>query len=333
MKRKFDLQDEQDLLNEFIRLDSDEARTAFLMTIDKDADVFDAIFKQATKDNSPSAFEYCLNFRTLSQIVDAFDLASSENPSIIFIALQYINENFEEEFPDIILALTNKEIANDNFNFVILLIEEICLSYHDQFEEMIHDVFYNVVEKENQKAFQFFIDSPLSLGIGEAILKAAKKGQLAIIDYLIKNIKFDPADLQTLLDNALGIAATFGHLRIVQYLIEKTDANPSADGNHAINNALDKNHFNIVLYLASFPCVFESLNETYRPFLNKLKRDTNVRFYNNTDAFRASYCTFFNQDSTSLLVDDIKQYICNSAVDLIKEEMDLSTEALGFILK
>jgi hypothetical protein len=331
MKRKSELDNVlyQDLLREFISLESDEARTGLLVNINENGEALDAIFYQAAIDNSINAFVYCLSSRTLSQILEAFDLASSKGHSnIIFKGLQHINENFQGELPDIITDLMYKEASKENFDFVTLLIQEVTRIIPDELENIVNEVFCGVAKYGPLKAVQFLSDSALPLNEGQAILEAANTSQIEIIDYIVNNFKKNSADLKTILDDALGVAAECGHIILVQYLIEKNAADPSADNNYAIYNAYGHKHVNIALYLASFPCVLQSLDEHFLTELDNLKRTMKAQ---ELTTYGNSYVNFF--PSASELNKDINQNSCPLSLNLIQKELDQSNEVFGFILK
>ena len=80
-------------------------------------------------------------------------------------------------------------------------------------------------------------------GGGNAVKHASRNGHLGIVQALLADRRFDPADQ----DNAaLKVAASIGHLGVVQALLADRRVNPAADTNAAIQFAASNGHLGVV---------------------------------------------------------------------------------------
>jgi ankyrin repeat protein len=94
----------------------------------------------------------------------------------------------------------------------------------------------------------------------DALGRAAEKGHVDVVDYLLRHAMFDPsAD-----DNyAIRLAADNGHLAVVERLLQDKRVDPSADDNHAVRWAAERGHLAVVERLLQDRRVDPSARDNY----------------------------------------------------------------------
>jgi hypothetical protein len=84
---------------------------------------------------------------------------------------------------------------------------------------------------------------PVNGNLNDALWRAAWKGHVDVVDYLLRIAMFDPsADY----NHAIRIAAQNGHLAVVERLLQDKRVDPSADDNYAVQWAARNGHLAVV---------------------------------------------------------------------------------------
>jgi ankyrin repeat protein len=84
---------------------------------------------------------------------------------------------------------------------------------------------------------------PVNENLNYALARAAWKGQVDVVDCLLRHAMFDPsADT----NRAIRLAAENGHLAVVERLLQDVRVDPSANGNYAVRRAAANGHVAVV---------------------------------------------------------------------------------------
>jgi ankyrin repeat protein len=84
---------------------------------------------------------------------------------------------------------------------------------------------------------------PVNGNLIDALVLAAQYGHVDVVDYLIRHAMFDPSA-----DNnrAIRLAATNGSLAVVERLLQDKRVDPSAEDNYAVRWAAHNGHLAVV---------------------------------------------------------------------------------------
>ena len=202
-----------------------------------------------------------------------------ENDRIIEIIKNIIKNliNIHKEEKETILILQNLNLNSVSFStheeiFPILesitncpILVKYCDLYNEnkQLPEQDFDYQIQQKEKEIENLKQELLINNQSKEFEHDIFKACRRGNLANVQMLIekekvnKKKRVEKTDYNLDFwenDTPIHIAAKFGHLPIVQYLIEKQNVDEDINGKYektALHYACEKGHYDIVKYLIS----------------------------------------------------------------------------------
>ncbi|MBA2709423.1 MAG: ankyrin repeat domain-containing protein [Tatlockia sp.] len=169
--------------------------------------------------------------------------------------------------------------------------------------------------------------------MGFILSSAAKGGNRDVVIVLVDKLcKFNDETKFKLLLQAGISASENGNLNILKYLIEEAGLDPSMDWNSMLFHAFESKKTNIILYLNSFPAVQQAMYDNYPQKVEDLKTETIKNYCSALEKYSTNYCLFFKKEaSSSILNNDIKQYLVTVGEKLIQDELNLSDDSHKYL--
>ncbi|MBA2711221.1 MAG: hypothetical protein H0U57_11595 [Tatlockia sp.] len=332
MKRKF----EQPI---GLQMNPEELLIKFLYEyLDNDSDKSqEEWLKEQSNDGEVSAFFYKLNNENLNKAFQRFNELDSMNYflelitkmgyfHIVVPAINFLEKVDYEELHEIITDSILAAAYYNHFEIVTYLLKYVAANYPNTHEGLVNETFQVLAREGKIKAVHFFMHSNLPIDPSSAIYEALD--QFDIVKFIALNTK-----VSLNLPEIQNAVQESNNSNVVQFLVEKFCADPSANNNQCIRNAYTNKNFPLVLYLASLPRVMETLDAKHQEAIATLKHNFKNSFDHELRKYRTNYCMFFSHFSKLYVQNtDVQTIIRYLGLIQIQNDFALNDQALNFVL-
>lgn len=347
MKRKFETPEVQPnpvlnkLFNEYFNDDSDKSKEELLIEY-LDPENASAFFNNLLDENTIETFD---SFNQWNPLNDFLKLVSELGYlHIVKPAIDYL---VFVEYEELHVVITDSILAaayNAHFEIVTYLLQYVEINFQYCYEELVNETFQVFARTGEIKALQFYMDSNFPIDLSEAIYAASVSGLLfkneqpgiGYISTQIKAIKLIASNNKTILnmEDINDAVKESENIDVVRFLIEELGANPTAGDNQCLRNAWIRKNTSLVLYLASFPTVLQSLDAEHQRHVTFLKNGYKTLYYDNFNKYKTNHCMFFSHFSKLYEQNrDVQATIAHLGSALIQKDSGLNDQALEFVLK
>jgi len=153
---------------------------------------------------------------------------------------------------------------------------------YDRQEAEINNNLYYFLRRGNVDKVERLLQSPLVgiSGLYDALKIASEKGYLSIIEILIQ-LKHPIVDPSSNGNNAIRMASSYGHLSVVERLLQDPRVDPSCYGDEALQYASINGHLSVVKRLLMDPrvCLPSKIREVESRYEGTIRMAYNNRHF------------------------------------------------------